>query len=358
MNIKELMMKAKDIANVAYDAKDFEDMDTKANEVVHTTNTGMGKELIPTNVMIDPMLDLVPNYSKLLPLLPGNHGNNMPISAKVAVIWEAGLFSGNSEWTTGGEILTPKANWPKTGDVTIVQGQFILTILVSNRELNYWPEQLEALIRERINRSAARTIDSAIINADTASSGNVNGKYDANAYFAQIDNGIRKVGIANTVVNVGAMTAKSYLDVVAVLDEGYQADLENLLIIEPNNIYLKSLAFDEVITVDKFGSQATINSGVLAKVWNIDKIVARDFPALTADSGVVSETGSQNKKGSFAVIYKPAVQYGFGQPLEIDAFKVPGKGVALVATMEFGSAIANQVAGLGKTVGLGANVTL
>ena len=80
------MMKAKDIANVAYDAKDFEDMDTKANEVVHTTNTGMGKELIPTNVMIDPMLDLVPNYSKLLPLLPGNHGNNMPISAKVAVI--------------------------------------------------------------------------------------------------------------------------------------------------------------------------------------------------------------------------------------------------------------------------------
>lgn len=36
--------------------------------------------------MLDPMLDLVPEYSKLLPLLPGNHGNNMPISAKVPVI--------------------------------------------------------------------------------------------------------------------------------------------------------------------------------------------------------------------------------------------------------------------------------
>lgn len=79
---------------------------------------------------------------------------------------------------------------------------------------------------------------------------------------------------------------------------------------------------------------------------------------MTADSGVVSETGGQNKKGSFAVIYKPAVQYGYGQPLEIDVFKVPGKGVALVATMEFGFAIADEVAGLGKTVGLGANVTL
>ena len=88
---------------------------------------------------------------------------------------------------------------------------------------------------------------------------------------------------------------------------------------------MKSLAFDEVITVDKFGSQATINSGVLAKVWNIDKITARDFPALTTATGAVSETTEQNTKGSFAVIYKPAIQYGFGQPLEIDVFKVPGK---------------------------------
>lgn len=359
MNIKELMMKAKDIANVTYDAKDFENVETKANEVVHTTNTGNGKELIPTDVMLDPMLDLVPNYSKLLPLLPGNHGNDMPISAKVPIVGEANLFAGNAEWTSGdGFSLTPNKNGPATGEVVIVQGQFILDIAVSKRELNYGPAQLESLIRERINRSAARTIDAAILNGDTASTGNVNGKYDGKAYFAQTDNGIRKVGIANTVVNVGAMTAKSYLDVVAVLDEGYQSDLVNLLIVEPNNIYLKSLAFDEVITVDKFGPQATIQSGVLAKVWNIDKITARDFPALTTDAGLVSETGAQNKKGSFAVIYKPAIQYGFGQPLEIDVFKVPGKGVQLVATMEFGFAIVNKEAGLGKTVGLGANVTL
>ena len=107
----------------------------------------------------------------------------------------------------------------------IVQGQFILDIAISKRELNYAPVQLESLIRERINRSAARTIDASIINGDTASSNNVNGTYNAKSYFAQIDNGVRKVGIGNTAVNVGAMTAKSYLDVVGVLDEGYQADL-------------------------------------------------------------------------------------------------------------------------------------
>lgn len=355
-------MKAKDIAWISYDAKDFEDaIDTKANEVMNTGATNFWKELIPTNVLMDPMLDLVPEYSKLLPLLPGNHGSNMPISAKVPIIGEASLFSGNSEWTTGaGAFITPANNWPATDEITIVQGQFILTVSLSKRELNYWPAQLESIIRERINRSAARTIDAVIINADdTASaSGNVNGTYSGSPYFTQQDNGIRLLGIANTAISVGTFTSKSYLSVLGVLGAWYQADLPNLLIIEPSNVYLKSLAFDEVITLEKFWPQATILSGVLSKVWNIDKLVARDFPALTNTSGLVDATSSNNTKGSFAVVYKPAIQYGFGQPLEIDAFKVPGKGVDLVATFEFGFAIANDKAGLGKTVGLWVNVTL
>ena len=121
---------------------------------------------------------------------------------------------------------------------------------------------------------------------------------------------------------------------------------------------MKTLQLDEVITMDKFGPSATINTGVLAKVWNIDVVTERDFPALTNSAGKVDTTAGNNTTGSFAVVYKPAVQYGFGQPLEIDLFKVPGKGVRLVATMEFGFTIVNGVAGLGKTVGLGVGITL
>ena len=51
--------------------------------------------------MADPLLDMLGSYSRLLPLLPGNHGNNMAVSEKVPVIGEASLFQGNSEWTTG-----------------------------------------------------------------------------------------------------------------------------------------------------------------------------------------------------------------------------------------------------------------
>jgi len=298
------------------------------------------------------------NYSRLLPLLPWNHGNNMAISEVVPVIGEANLFQWNTEWTTGAGSLTPANNWPMTDKVVISQWQFITTVDVSDRELTYATDRLEAIIRERVNRSAGETIDAVIINGDSATTGNVNWTYSATAYYAQQDNGIRKVGIANTAISVGTLTSAQYLAVKDVLDPRYQAELNDLLFIEPSNVYSKSLALSELITMDKFWPNATISTGVLAKIWNIDVLVAKNFPAKTDSTGVVSATSSDNTKGSFACVYKPAIQYGFGKPLQIEVGRVLGKGIKIVATMEFWFAIVNNKAGLGKTVGLGVNVSL
>lgn len=335
--------------------------ETKANEVMNTGAQYFGQELVPTNVTADPLLDMVGNYSRLLPMLPGDHGNNMAISEIVPIVGEASLFDGNSEWTTGAGTLTPANGGPATDKVTITQGQFIKTVDVSDRELTYATDRLEAIIRERINRSAGETIDAYIINADnTASgSGNVNGTYSGSPYFTQGSaDGIRKVGIANTGVSVGTITSAQYLAVKDVIDARFQGELNNLLFIEPSNVYNKTLALSEVITADKFGPNATISQGVLAKIWNIDILVSKHFPALTNTSGLVDATSGNNTKGSFACVYKPAIQYGFGKPLQIEVGRVLGKGVKIVATFEFGFAIVNDKAGLGKTVGLGINATV
>lgn len=79
-----------------------------------------------------------------------------------------------------------------------------------------------------------------------------------------------------------------------------------------------------------------------------------EFPALTTATGVISATASDNVKGSFAVLWKPAVQYGYGQPMEIEITKVAGRGYVLTATAEFGFTIVNDdsYANVGKTVGL------
>ena len=106
MKIKELIAESRKLAGI--NVKEEEAVETpeveeerKANEVMNTGASNFGAELIPTNVMADPLLDMLGSYSRLLPLLPGNHGNNMAVSEKVPVIGEASLFQGNSEWTTG-----------------------------------------------------------------------------------------------------------------------------------------------------------------------------------------------------------------------------------------------------------------
>lgn len=356
MNIKELVLKAKELQGIEVKEEIVEEQ--KANEVMHTTNTGFGSELIPVNVVLDPALDLLPKYSTLYNLLPWNHGNNMPISAKVPVVWEANLFDGNTEWTTGAYSITPANMWPATWEVTIVQGQYIFTVALSYREVEYAVNDVIAIVRDRVNRSAWRTVDASIINSDSASTNNINGTYSATAYYAQNPAGIRKVGIANTAISVGTLTSASLLNVKSGIDAGYQADLNNLLYIMPANVYNKVLGIAEVITMDKFWPNATIVAWVLAKAFWIDVFVARDFPALTDTTGVVSTTSANNTKGSFACIYKPAVQYGFGQPVRLYLSEKPWKWYEIIATMDFWFAIANNVAWLGKTVALWVNVTV
>ena len=334
--------------------------ETKANEVMNTGAQYFGQELVPTNVVADPLLDMLWNYSRLLPLLPWNHGNNMAVSEIVPIVWEASLFQWNSEWTTGAWTLTPANNWPATDKITISQWQFITTVDVSDRELTYATDRLESIIRERVNRAAARTIDAFIINADSTASwsGNVNWTYSGSPYFAQWTNGIRMIWIANTGVSVWTITSAQYLAVKEVLDPRFQSELNNLLYIEPANVYNKSLALSELITVDKFWPNATISTGVLAKIWNIDVLVAQDWPALTNTSWLVDWTSANNTKGSFACVYKPAIQYGFGKPLQIEVWRVLGKWIKIVATFEFWFAIANDKASLWKTVWLGINATV
>ena len=68
MDIKELILKAKELQGIEVKEEIVEEQ--KANEVMHTTNTGFWKETVPVNVLLDPALDMLPKYSSLINLLP------------------------------------------------------------------------------------------------------------------------------------------------------------------------------------------------------------------------------------------------------------------------------------------------
>ena len=82
------------------------------------------------------------------------------------------------------------------------------------------------------------------------------------------------------------------------------------------------------------------------------------MPKTEAD-GKVSTTGSNNTKGQILCVYKPAIQFGFGQEFKIETERVAGYGWRLVATFSFAFKIVDSAASLSDpTVSAGISVTI
>lgn len=322
-----------------------------ANEVMHTGNTGYGEELIPTNVLSEEIIDMIPKYATFLGQLPGFHGTNMAISEEVAVIGETGFFYPNSEATTGALGPVGQATHRlATGKVTISQGQFIAKVAISKRELRYSVTDLEALIKKRLAESAARTIEALIINGDSegGSTGNVNlddATPPATSYYLEIDHGLRELAIngSGLTVNGGTFDMSDLIAAMNLLGD-LAANPADLLWLFNRATYNQALNLDAFAKANERGAASTIAGNAITNIFGADLFIARDLPKTELD-GKVSSTASNNTLGQIVLFNKNAVQYGYGQPLEIEVERVPGKGINIVATFEFGFTIAQLLAG-------------
>lgn len=345
----------------------FADAETKANEVMHTGNAGAGQELIETNKLSKEILDMVPEYSNLLPLLPGDHGKDLGVSEVLPIVGELPLFRGNSEWTDAGTSEADGTNGDRlpTASVTINQGMFYLEVPISKRQLNYSITDLYSLVVGKIQKSAGRTVDAVIINGDTSETGNVNRDgfdfgtlTDAQKeayYYLQCNDGIRKLGIANG-IDVGVLDEDDLLDLTEQLGEYAEAD-EDLLYLTSRKVKNKVAKFDSYKDASKSGSESTVHGKKVEQVWGIDLMTSRDHPSLATATGKVHNT-TGNTTGQVQLLWKPAVQYGFGQEMDFEVKPVAGKGIILVVTFEFGFSIVSGKAGQDKTVATGYNITL
>lgn len=355
------------IEQVENEIKEFQELETKANEVMHTTNTGFGEELVEVDRMSKDILDMVPNYSALLPMLPGNHGTGLAKSELVPIVGEIGLFQGNSEWTDapGTDPDGTRGTKLPTGEIQINQGMFYIEVPISKRLLNYSVTDLYNLVVDKIRKSAGRTVDAVILNGDTSLTGNINrdgfdfgtltpAQRDA-YYYLQCDNGIRKLGIANG-TSIGAFDEDDLLDLTENLGQ-YGDDDENLLFITSNKVRNKVRKFSTFKDASVNGVASTVEGRKVSQVWGIDLVTNRDNPALATSTGKVHNT-TGNTTGQIQLLWKPAVQYGFGQEMDFEVKRVAGKGIILVVTFEFGFAIVDAKAGQDHTVTTGYNITL
>jgi len=309
-------------------------LQTKADEVMHSGNTGAGEEFIPAEEFAEEIVDILPSRSQLLPLLPGNHGVGLPQKLTTAVVGVSVgdlEFEGKGEWTTGTASETEDDHSQQkatTKNVSLTQASFILEVDISDEQLKYNAVNTERYVRERIAKGMAYTVDSLIINGDseTGATGNVNlddAAPPSSKHYLKIDGGIRERAINGSYTkDVGTLAASDYSDILSVMGE-YGVFPEDCLFIQSTSVTHKTRTLEELETVDKFGPNATIVRGTVGKVYGTDILSHRAVKKTEAD-GKISTTGGNNTKGQIVALYKPAAQFGSGQDFKLATDRLPG----------------------------------
>lgn len=179
--------------------------------------------------------------------------------------------------------------------------------------------------------------DSLVLNGDTtnAGTGNINlddaDPADTKHYLAF--DGIRHAGIVDNTANkadVGGAIQLSHfraqkgrlLDATYLHDWGHPIDPSDLVhVADPETA--DSVAFmDEVLTVDKYGAQATVLTGEQAKVLGHPLIASIAMSKTEAD-GKVSTTGSNNVKGQVATFNRRGYVVGVRRRLRVETERIP-----------------------------------
>lgn len=335
-------------------------METKANEIMHTTNTGYGAELVPGNILMTDFLDMAPKSNPLLQFFQaGYHGRNMDLKMDVPVIGELPLHQLMPEQTTSAFAFAQGLGKLPTAKVTIQQKERFFSVDISEYELRFAVVDLLAIIKKKLADSVANTMLSDFINGDTVLTANTNinlidGTPTGTESYTGAD-GLRKTAFANSkAYDVGTLDFADYITLLGAL--GNNATNEDI-------VYIHSvIARNAALGISEF-KQAYINgvnsSAITGRVPNFLGASVADTRWLPSanTAGKVSATPANNTKGSILAVHKAAVQHGTNGDYNIEVYRVPGKGLQVIGYYFYGHAINSSLAGTDSTVALGYNIS-
>lgn len=287
-------------------------------KLLTATTTGAGDELVPTGMAAELWEDsfLASKVVSALGVVPmPTDPFDMPL-AWGAITWRK---------ATAGEAAA--AQDPATAKSTLTATEQIAEI-----NWNYDLDEDAVIaamptLRAELSRSGGEQMDAFVLNADgtAAATGNINLDDDTpptDAYYLTLgQDGIRHYYLVD---KTGQSTDinTTLTDALWLAGRGrmnkYGVDPNQVIAITNVKTYLQSiLGLTNVRTVDKYGPQATILTGELAKVDGMPIIVSESM-ALAEDDGKVSKTAANNDEGQIALVHRPSWKVGFRRQLLIE----------------------------------------
>jgi hypothetical protein len=194
-------------------------------------------------------------------------------------------------------------------------------------------------LRRQAALSIAHYSDSLVLNGDTtnAATGNINlddaDPADTKHYLAQ--DGIRHAALVDNTGNAvdiaGAISLgklhdlrSKMLDLTRLVDWGHPIDKKDLVYCADPETADKIAQLDEVLTVDKYGTNATVFNGELAQIAGHPAISTIAISKTEAD-GKVSTTANNNIKGQVVAFNRRGYKVGWRRRVMVESERLPGR---------------------------------
>lgn len=304
----------------------------KANELMHTTNTGYGEEWIPdlwlNQVWYDEREDLVV-FREFQTIPMPSDPYNLPVEGVDPEMEFVGETTTTAQLDYGANNPLTMQKYG-TNKIQISAAKLGLRIGISAEEDEDALIPVIADARRKVMRVLDETKDWIIIGADPSTSGNVN-LYDATPgakkpYMFNAGNGLIKHAFdthdpgnnAPTLFDAGGLpTLKMMRDLrFQGLEYEFNTKFSGLRYFVDPLTEGALLNIPEFLTIDKFGSNATVLTGQIGAIDGIPVLRSdRIFPS--AANGKISNTAANNVRGRAMLVYTPWHKVGFRRNVQI-----------------------------------------
>lgn len=301
---------------------------TNANEVMGTAQTGYGAEFIEDTILSTELIERLQNSSGLLgkAVYKTMNANSQDFPVRGAKI-RMSLATEQTGTPNATDAAAPQVKKAKTTELNMTAKEMVITVYYSDTLLEDSVIGIAEYVMQEITFAYETSLHQIIINGDTTTGttninldgANTSTLTDGNATDFLLANGIRKTAIANSAtVDAGGAFGIDHVRAARAKMGLKGLNPAELAMIPDQNTYFELMNLTEVETIEKFGDAATIKNGVLVALDGIEIVNREEMPLLTDTAGKVSSTGGNNIYGSIAIVHCPSLYIGFRRGLKTE----------------------------------------
>lgn len=296
-------------------------MAIKDDEVMYSTLSSYGDEHVPTvwadNIWDKPRIDVViPNLLETVEM-PSNP-YEYPIEGADPTIYFVPETADSASLSLDATSPAIPSTRVGSGKITFSAKKLGMNIFISAELEEDGLTRLIPKYRAQAEKAFLEAQDSVAFNGDVSTTGNINADGESitatTRNYQAYDGLIHQALVTTTAGKVDAQGAAPTLSHLrqtrAKLGSQVKGNPSNLAIICDPSTYLALLSIDAVLTVDKYGSEATVVRGELGRIDGI-RVFQSDQIALADADGKVTQAGNTVNRGRLLMLHVPSWLLGY-----------------------------------------------